>query len=273
MQNLKFCPKCGQPKLKQKNKTLLNCQNCDFNWFINPKPTVNVIFLDQNERVLLAKRAFEPKKNFWGLIGGFIDTEETLENALLREIEEETGLKIESQRLLYFDSDFDKYEFENLEYQTLGMIFYCILSQKEIKEMKPNDDALEFKFFDKENLPYDQIAFKSLQKALQKYFVQNQKANFDEEYLQRIRQKIDFVDQKILANLKYRTLLEKLVAEYKKTKNLQVLQPKRWQEIQEKLVILAGEYNLSKDFVLKIWEIIHQNSLSSQKQVLTGDLD
>lgn len=267
MLNLKFCPKCGKKTFKFKNHVVLNCQSCDFNWFVNPKPTVNILFLDSNNQVLLIKRKFEPKKNLWGMVGGFVDINETLEQAILREIKEEVGLQIFADRLLYIDSKIDKYEFEGLEYDTLSAIFSTVLTASEIQNLQPNDDVLEFKFFEKRKIPYSKIAFESTKKILQKYFVQESQTN-EINKIDQIRQKIDQTDKQILINLKYRKLLEKLVAEYKKLNNLEPLQTQRWKIIQNNLKNLAIEYNLSQDLVQKLWETIHADSVNSQKNFL-----
>jgi NAD+ diphosphatase len=270
MISLKFCPSCGKKTFESKNNTLLECKNCNFRWFVNPKPTTNVIFLDKNNQILLAKRKFEPKSSLWGLVGGFVDTQETVEKALIREIEEETSLKITRERLQYFCSKTDDYDFENLQYKTLSIVFCCVLSSTEITNLKPNDDVFEFKFFEKENIPYSQIAFESTKQLLLDYFVgiENTKTQVKTDFLEQIRQKIDLTDQQILYKLSYRKLLEKMVAEYKKFNKLQIIQPNRYFEIQKKLINLAKEHNLSTNFVLNIWEIIHQDSVQFQTKFL-----
>ena len=58
----------------------------------NPKPTASIICMRDNE-LLLAKRAFNPAKGEWGLPGGFMELNETLNEAAERELKEETSIK------------------------------------------------------------------------------------------------------------------------------------------------------------------------------------
>ena len=68
-----------------------HCKSCGAIHYQNPKPTATIICL-QNNQILLAKRAFEPAKGEWGLPGGFMELNETLNEAAVRELKEETNL-------------------------------------------------------------------------------------------------------------------------------------------------------------------------------------
>ena len=61
-----------------------------------PAVTVDAILISDQNSVLLIERGAEPFLGKWALPGGFIDMDEELEEACKREVEEETGLKIES---------------------------------------------------------------------------------------------------------------------------------------------------------------------------------
>jgi len=91
----KFCPTC-KTKLKRKlfgQRKFLSCPNCSFTFWNNPKPVTSVI-LHNNEKILLLQRANEPFKNYWCLPGGYMDYEETPEEAIRRETKEETGFDL-----------------------------------------------------------------------------------------------------------------------------------------------------------------------------------
>jgi 8-oxo-dGTP diphosphatase len=70
-----------------------------------PKLTVDVVIPRQDGKVVLIRRANEPFRGRWALPGGFVDVGETVEQAAIREIEEETGLQIELERLVGVYSD------------------------------------------------------------------------------------------------------------------------------------------------------------------------
>jgi len=119
----KFCPVCGSSKLTEINESLLKCINCQFDWYQNPKVCGLVVILNSKNEVLLARRGREPKKDMWGLVAGFYELNETLEEGLCREIEEEIGLKIEPKRLTYFTSKIDRYQYKIWNYHTVGTVF------------------------------------------------------------------------------------------------------------------------------------------------------
>ncbi|TXT54938.1 MAG: Bifunctional NMN adenylyltransferase/Nudix hydrolase [Candidatus Thorarchaeota archaeon] len=70
----------------------------------NPSPTVDTVILDQ-DRIVLVKRKNEPYKGMWVFPGGFVDYGETVEKAALREVIEETGMKVELLDILGVYSD------------------------------------------------------------------------------------------------------------------------------------------------------------------------
>jgi 8-oxo-dGTP diphosphatase len=88
----KYCPTC-KATLKRKRhdgQRLLSCPECDFVFWNNPKPVVSIVLLHES-KVLMLARAHEPFSGFWCLPGGFINLEETPEQAIIREVKEETG--------------------------------------------------------------------------------------------------------------------------------------------------------------------------------------
>lgn len=90
-----FCPQCSV-KLSQKlidKQKVKCCGNCGFIFWNNPKPVVSIL-LYRNNKVLMLQRAKDPFKDYWVLPGGFINHDETPEDAIKRETKEETDLDI-----------------------------------------------------------------------------------------------------------------------------------------------------------------------------------
>lgn len=69
-----------------------------------PKLAVDIL-VEENGKILLIKRNFEPFKGKWALPGGFVELGETVEQAAVREAEEETGLEVELEGILGVYSD------------------------------------------------------------------------------------------------------------------------------------------------------------------------
>ena len=108
MSYLEICSNCGsnnQYDFIDGNKRF-HCLNCKTIHYENPKPTSTIICLN-NSNILLARRAFEPGKGEWGLPGGFMELNETLEEATMREFKEETNLECEFKKIISTCSHYD----------------------------------------------------------------------------------------------------------------------------------------------------------------------
>ena len=92
LDNWRFCPRCGG-ELNESEDHLL-CAGCGERYWANAIPGVQGI-LERDGRVLLARRANEPRRGHWDLPGGFLDETEDPVDGLRREFREETGLEIE----------------------------------------------------------------------------------------------------------------------------------------------------------------------------------
>ena len=91
--DLKYCSLCANSLVLKifDGKKRHYCSNCKRFTFLNPK-LVSIGLIVQSEKLLLVKRNLEPGKGEWAIPGGYVDQGEIVENALIREIFEETGL-------------------------------------------------------------------------------------------------------------------------------------------------------------------------------------
>ena len=86
-----YCPECGSSHFEVNNEKSKKCTDCGFVYYFNPSSaTVALILNDQNE-LLVCRRAKEPAKGTLDLPGGFIDMNETGEEGVAREVLEETA--------------------------------------------------------------------------------------------------------------------------------------------------------------------------------------
>lgn len=102
---------------------------------------------DDNYRVLLIERGNPPFKGKWALPGGFLDMDETLEEAVVRELHEETSLSGIELKQLHAFSSLDR----DPRGRTISVIFWGILENKQ--EAKAGDDASKTQWFEINNLP------------------------------------------------------------------------------------------------------------------------
>jgi len=99
---IKYCPMC-RTLLKKKEveeHLRLVCPKCGWVNYENPIPSVAILLKNPNNEILLIKRNVEPEKEKWALPSGFIEAEETTEDATIRELKEETNLRGKIKRLL-----------------------------------------------------------------------------------------------------------------------------------------------------------------------------
>lgn len=120
---LRHCLKCGAAALRLIAGKQLYCDHCGFEFYLNPAAAVAALISDLQGRLLLVERAQEPRKGTLDLPGGFVDPGESAEEALRREVREETGLEI--THLRYLCSFPNSYEYMGVLYATMDLGFIC----------------------------------------------------------------------------------------------------------------------------------------------------
>ncbi len=115
-----------------------------------PKVTVDGIIKKEN-KILLIKRKNNPFKNSWALPGGYIEYNEKTEEAVIREIFEETGLETDVVKLIGVYSDPER----DPRGHTISIIYELEIIKG---KLKPGDDASDAKYYNLNKLP-DNLAF------------------------------------------------------------------------------------------------------------------
>ena len=149
-----YCLRCGS-KMELKNdkedKLRAKCTNCGWTYYKNPVPAVACVILNEKEEILIIKRLVEPKPNEWALPSGYVEINQSPEQAAIDEMEEETGLvgKV-NQFLGYFDGTSPIYE------KVLSLGFWMEITGG---KLAAGDDAGDAKFVALDKLPH--LAFKA----------------------------------------------------------------------------------------------------------------
>lgn len=122
-----FCPNCGGKNIQNVNMRKWLCAGCGFDLYNNVASAVGLVIQSEDGKILLEKRAKEPRKGFLAFPGGFVDPNETAEEACVRECREELG--VEPTSLRYIASFPNTYEYKNIQYKTCDLFFEATLPQ------------------------------------------------------------------------------------------------------------------------------------------------
>ena len=148
LDKFKYCPACGSQKFAISSEKSRRCEDCGFEFFLNPSAAVAAFILNEQQELLVVRRAKEPGKGTLDLPGGFCDMGETVEEGMKREIKEETGLDVDVVKYLF--SSPNVYQYSGLGVHTLDMDYLVRVPAG--VEVHAADDAAECFW-----IPVDQI--------------------------------------------------------------------------------------------------------------------
>jgi len=141
-----FCPICGNRLTQREEGGRIRpaCDNCGYIHFVNPVPGVGLL-IEMDGGVVLIQRGHPPHQGEWTLPSGFVEADESAEEAAIREAEEETGLKVDIIELMGINSFPEGPPVSGI------MIFYRM---KPIGgDLQAGDDAAAVKVFQPEDTP------------------------------------------------------------------------------------------------------------------------
>ncbi len=160
----RYCPRCAtELELRPSagpDPDRLTCPNCGFVHYENPTPTVQA-WIDRDGSYLALRRDEEPLKGKWNMPGGFVEVGERGEEAIIREVREETGLEVEVIELIgIFDSTYGSGEDAK---PIFDVAFHCRITG-ETDELDVSEESSEARWFPLAEFP--EPAFAGEQKAL-----------------------------------------------------------------------------------------------------------
>jgi ADP-ribose pyrophosphatase YjhB (NUDIX family) len=163
---MKFCSECAAPVSLAipagDNRPRYVCASCSAIHYQNPKMVLGSIPVwerDGELKILLCKRAIEPRYGYWTLPAGFMENNETTAEAAIRETEEEAGANIELGKL-----------FTLLNVARVHQVHMFYLATLVDLDFAPGEESLDVQMFSEAEIPWDDLAFPTIRTTLELFF-------------------------------------------------------------------------------------------------------
>jgi ADP-ribose pyrophosphatase YjhB (NUDIX family) len=167
---VKFCANCGSAVVRRvpPGDTLPRwvCDECGEVHYQNPKLVVGTV-PEHDGRILLCRRAIEPRYGYWTLPAGFMENDETTGQAALRETLEEAGARVELGA-----------PFSMISVPRVNQVHVFYLARLGVLEFKPGEESLEVALFDEAAIPWKEIAFRTVATTLRLWFADRARGAF-----------------------------------------------------------------------------------------------
>ena len=163
LHSFRFCPVCSSEHFVENNFKSKKCKHCGFVYYFNSSAATAIFITNELGELLVVRRAKEPEKGTFDLPGGFIDLYETAEEAIIREVKEETGLLIFKPKYLF--SLPNVYPFSNFDVHTVDMFFQYSIDS--FSGLHAGDDAESLYIIGKKDIKPEAFGLKSIRRGIE----------------------------------------------------------------------------------------------------------
>jgi ADP-ribose pyrophosphatase YjhB (NUDIX family) len=158
-ESLRYCTRCGSElefgAVEGEDRNRLACRSCGLVSYVNPRLVVTTIPVNDAGEVVLLRRGIEPGRGWWAQPGGFLEVDETVTEAAIRETLEETGLIVEPGEIVGL--------YTRLE---AAVVVLALEARVVGGDFRLNREALEIHAFRADAIPWAAIAFTTSHWAL-----------------------------------------------------------------------------------------------------------
>lgn len=169
--SIKHCKACGAETRyaipADDNRERATCSVCGTIHYENPLNVVGTLPV-WGDQVLLCRRNIEPRHGYWTLPAGFMELGETLAQGAVRETEEEAGARIELQGL-----------YTVLNVVRVGQVHFFYRARLLDTDFAPGPESIEARLFAEEELPWEELAFRTVKETLLRYFEDRRRGQFE----------------------------------------------------------------------------------------------
>ena len=167
---IQHCRVCGSPAEYRvppdDNRERATCMSCGEIHYENPLNVVGTVPV-WGEQVLLCRRNIEPRYGMWTLPAGFMELGESTLQGALRETVEEAGAKVEMQDL-----------FTVLNVVRVGQVHFFYRARMLDTSLDPGPETIEARLFREDEIPWDELAFRTVRQTLELFFEDRRKGQF-----------------------------------------------------------------------------------------------
>ena len=167
---IQHCRACGSATRYQvpadDNRPRAVCSACELIHYENPLNVVGTLPV-WGDQVLLCRRAIEPRHGLWTLPAGFMELGESTAGGALRETVEEAGAKVELEGL-----------FTVLNVVQVGQVHFFYRARMTDTRLDPGPETLEARLFREDEIPWDELAFRTVRETLRLYFEDRRRGQF-----------------------------------------------------------------------------------------------
>jgi len=168
---MKFCSDCGSPDVAWRipdGDTVPRevCGACGAIHYRNPKVVVGCLAVWES-RVLLCRRAIEPRHGLWTLPAGFMENGETLAAGAARETIEEARARVDVGEL-----------YTVISLPQISQVYMMFRSRLLDLDFGPGPESLEVRLFEEDEVPWDRLAFRTIARTLRNFFLDRRDGAF-----------------------------------------------------------------------------------------------
>ena len=170
---IQYCRQCGssvEHRVPDDGDTRSRavCPACQTIHYENPLNVVGTIPVLFDGRVLLCKRNIEPQRGKWTLPAGFMELGETTSQGAARETDEEAGAQFEMGPL-----------FSLMNVPRVGQVHLYYRATLLSDQFNPGCETMEARLFSEAEVPWDELAFRTVKETLKHYFADRQRGQFE----------------------------------------------------------------------------------------------
>jgi len=143
------------------------CQQCGMIHYQNPKIVTGCI-PEWEDKILLCRRAIQPRLGLWTLPAGFMENNETTEQGAARETREESRVEVEIDSL---------YAMFNIPH--ISQVYLIFRAAMLDLQYGPTDESLEVELFSEDEVPWDELAFPVVREILIRYYSDRRQGGFN----------------------------------------------------------------------------------------------